>query len=107
MTWPELGTTLHTAGLKAAYHHFNKKQKLPFVVYGQDGRDDFYADDLHYVQIVDGYVELYADTKQPDLEEKIETALTAQKIPYSWEIETWIDSEKVYMVRWAINFIGG
>lgn len=106
MTWGELGTILRATGMPAAYHHFNTPQKLPFIGYGQDGRDDFNADNIHYVKIIDGYVELYTDKKQPDLEEKIETALTENKIPYGWEIETWIDSEKVFMVRWAINFIG-
>lgn len=107
MTWGEFGATIRTTGLRAAYHHFNTPQKLPFIVFAQDGRDDLNADNTHYVKIIDGYVELYTDTKQPDLEESIETTLAEHQIPYSWENEIYIDSEKIYMVRWAINFIGG
>lgn len=107
MTWGELGIILHTTGINAAYHHFNKKTKPPFMVFAQDGRDDLNADNIHYLQIVDGYVELYTETKQPDLEQAIENTLTEHNIPYGWENEIFIESEKVYMVRWAIDFIGG
>lgn len=107
MTWVELKAILKDAGFNAAYDRFNKPQKLPFVAYYQDDRNDFHADDLPYLRLVNGVIELYMSEKNPQLEDRMEEALEAGKIPYRLSFSDYSIEEKVHLTRWYINFIGG
>lgn len=107
MTWDEFGGILKPLKIPAAYGVFKHPTKPPFLVYGTEGESDFMADDQHYIPIVDGYLELYCDKKEPLLEQRIKNTLTANQIVYHFSNETFIQSEKIYLVRWAVTFLGG
>ena len=49
-------------------------------------------------------IELYTDNKSFDLEERVEDALAGAGLTYS-RSETYIDSEKLYMVAYATEII--
>lgn len=96
--------------LPMAYYQFpdddpaNPAPAPPFAVYYYTGDNDLKADDKNYQKIRALTVELYTDNKDFDLENTVETALTAAGFVYS-KSETYIDTEKLYMVSYYMEVI--
>lgn len=100
----ELKGILRTSGLPVAYRAFPERQAppLPFICFQETGSHNTGADGIvwHSAKRID--VELYTDHKDPEAEEKLETALTAAGI-YFESYETYIDSEKMYQITYEIE----
>lgn len=107
MTWADFRQIILQLGIPVAYGTFKVTQSPPFLSYGQDGRSDLMADNIHYLKITDGYLELYTAQKDTTTENKIEEILTSHGFAWSWEYENFLDSENLVMVRWEFDFIGG
>ena len=107
MTHSGIFNILKSAGIPFAYHHFSEPQKLPFGAWGVSGEPDLLADDTHYAGITSAYVELYSEKKDQKNENKIKKVLSDNEIDYAFEYEAYIESEKMFVVRWSIQFIGG
>lgn len=105
MTLEEIKTELETSGFPVAYGAFFEKQELPFVVFAEEVQDDVMADDEHYQEITNGYVELYTDKKDKSKENVIKAILENTQIAYEKENEIFIEKERMFMVRWSFSYI--
>jgi tRNA G10 N-methylase Trm11 len=105
MTINELKNLLKSTGIPVAYHHFNSPQNRPFIVFALDGEDDLMADDQHYTEIKTGYIELYTDIKDFDAENLVKTLLNNPKLAFEKENDAYIESEKMFYVRWSFSLI--
>ncbi len=106
MTLEELKKAL-AAIAPTAYRVFKKKVNPPFIVYALEGEDDLKADNVHYFEIADGFVELYTTKKEPAREKAVTNALDALEIPWEKENEDYIPGQRMMYVRWSIQLIGG
>ena len=93
-------TDLQSTGLPVAYRFFQKPQATPFIVYYQTDSNNFPADNKVYQHIMGYTIELYTDTKRPDLEALVEQALEN----YVWEkSEEYVDSEKCFEIIYDVE----
>lgn len=85
MTTQEIAAMVAEIGVPYAYRQFTKAtaQPPPFVCFYLDGSDNFYADDQVFQSVETLIVELYTDTKDFALEERVEAILDAHDLP--WE----------------------
>lgn len=91
-------------GIPFAYDHFAEGESPdpPFICYLLSGSDNFAADGRVYFKINDVSIELYTDTKDLLVEQKLEDVLDKYGIFYE-KSETWIDSEKLYEVLYQFE----
>ena len=91
-------------GLPFAYDHFaaGESPAPPFICYLTPGSDNFAADGRTYYKINIVNIELYTDTKDPSVEQKVESVLDANGIFYD-KTEVWIESEKLYEVLYQFE----
>lgn len=91
-------------GLPFAYDHFAEGEypAPPFICYLTPGSDNFAADGRAYYKINIVNIELYTDTKDPSVEQKVESVLDANGIFYE-KTEVWIESEKLYEVLYQFE----
>lgn len=106
MTLQEVANVISSIGLPFAYHHFpeNTGQQPPFICYYYPRSNDMIADDTNYQKINELVIELYTDNKDFALENTVESVLKAHDFVYSSE-ETYIESEKMYMVVFYMGVI--
>ena len=95
---------LEELGRPFAYDHFaeGESPETPFICYLSPGSDNFAADGKVYYKINEIHIELYTDSKDPELEERLEDSLDAASIFYE-KSETWIESEKLYEVLYTFE----
>ena len=100
----EIITILEELGIPFAYDHFAEGEgpDPPFICYRCPNSDNFAADGTVYFPITEIDIELYTDRKDPDIEKKLEDALTEKDIFFD-KTETWIDSEKLYEVLYSFE----
>lgn len=102
MTLEAFNTLLETTGLQVAYRNFNKRQELPFICYMVAGSNNFSADGVVYRKVDIIHVELYTAIKSPEIEEKVEKALSS----FFWQkTENYIDSERCYQIVYELEVI--
>lgn len=91
-------------GIPFAYDHFaeGESPEPPFLCYLLPGSDNFAADGVVYHRISQVHVELYTDSKDPAVEEKVTAVLDRHGIFYD-QTETWIESEKLYEVLFSFK----
>lgn len=110
MTYKDVAEMVDGIGLPFAYDHFPEDDPAqpapppPFICFYFDGSDDLAADDLNYQRIRPLTLELYTDNKDFSLEETVEAALNSAGLVFSRE-ETYIDSERMYMVTFLAEVI--
>ena len=87
-----------------AYDHFSEGESPdpPFICFLFPSSDNFSADNIVYAGFKILHIELYTDEKNPELEEKVESVLTAHEL-YWEKTEVWIESEKMYDVLYAMS----
>lgn len=88
---------IKSMGLPFAYDHFAEGESPapPFICYLTPGSDNFAADGRAYYKINIVNIELYTDSKDPSVEQRVESVLDANGIFYD-KTEVWIESEKLY-----------
>ena len=101
MTLEELYQTLQQLNLPIAYSHFKSPLKPPYLVYLVEDTQNFGADNRVYHQIENLVIELYTSKKDIILEKKLEALLNEKEFYYE-KVETYIDSEKLYEVRYEL-----
>ena len=101
MTYAEIATMLSAVGVPFAYHHFEEGsgQQPPFITFYYEGENDLKADNINYQLVRPLTIELYTNNKDFVLEAAVEAVLTANGLAYS-RSETYIDSERMYMVTY-------
>ena len=108
MTLSELYTALNDIpGFKdkVVYHHWPTPESipaLPFIVYMEEGSDNFGADNIVYKAINNVRIELYTENKDTTSESAIENMLTSNTI-YWEKDETYIDDERCYEIIYSIE----
>lgn len=90
-------------GLPCRYSHFEEAQKPPFLVYLGNGQDQFRADDTTYWKNNEYQVEYYFTKKDPDQEETIEQAFLEAGFRYDKSADTYIESDKVFVIYYYVN----
>lgn len=100
----ELVAIISEMGIPFAYDHFaeGESPEPPFLCYLLPGSDNFAADGMVYHRISQVHVELYTDSKDPAVEEKVTAVLDRHGIFYD-QMETWIESEKLYEVLFSFE----
>ena len=91
-------------GIPFAYDHFAEGEAVdpPFICYLLPDSDNFAADGKVYFKANEVHIELYTDTKDPSVEQKVESVLDANGIFYD-KTEVWIESEKLYEVLYQFE----
>lgn len=84
-------------GFPFAYHHFaeGESPNPPFLLFLTPASSNFAADGKAYFKANEVHIELYADYKNPVLEEQVEAVLDRHGIFYN-KTEAFIESEKLY-----------
>lgn len=100
----ELVAMISEMGIPFAYDHFaeGESPEPPFLCYLLPGSDNFAADGMVYHRISQVHIELYTDSKDPAVEEKVTAVLDRHGIFYD-QTETWIESEKLYEVLFSFE----
>lgn len=106
MTYKEVATMIRSIGLPFAYHQFNEDTAVapPFVCFSYPASNDLQADNINFQRIEQLNIDLYSDDKDFDNEAAVEAVLLNNGM--SWEKnESYIDSERMYMVSYQTEFI--
>ena len=95
---------LEEAGIPFAYDHFAEGEcpDPPFICYLLPQSDNFSADGKVYLTVSSGNIELYTDSKDLTVEQKLEAVLDMHGIFYD-KTEVWIESEKLYEVLYSFE----
>ena len=106
MTYRQVAEMVSSIGVPYAYYQFPNNTGIapPFVCFYFDSSNDFAADNVNYQRIRPLVLELYTDNKDFTLEQTVENILNQNGLVYSRE-ETFLDSEKMYMVTFQTNII--
>lgn len=93
---------LEKAGLKVAYGKFKEETKLPYAIIISNGQDKFLADNKIYKKKNTYRVELYAEQKEFELEEKIENIFIENGVIYDKSADVILE-EGIYSVFYFIR----
>ena len=104
MTHEEVMAVMEEIGLPYAYHHFAEGESPapPFICYLLPQSDNFSADGKVYLKVSSVNIELYTDSKDLAVEQKLEAVLDTHGIFYD-KTEVWIESEKLYEVLYSFE----
>ena len=104
MTLEELAGMLEKTGFPFAYDHFAEGESPdpPFICYLLPQSDNFSADGKVYLKVSSVNIELYTDSKDLSVEQKLETVLDTHGIFYD-KSEVWIESERLYEVLYSFE----
>lgn len=101
MNFERLYNTLLEIGIPVTYSHFKKPVPLPYIIYLANGSRHFGADNKVYYGIEHMAIELYTENKNTELELQLESLLGDNEWFYE-KYETYIDTEKMYQVRYEL-----
>ena len=95
---------LEETGIPFAYDHFAEGESPdpPFICYLLPQSDNFSADGKVYLKVSSVNIELYTDSKDLSVEQKLEAVLDTHGIFYD-KTEVWIESEKLYEVLYSFE----
>ena len=95
---------LEETGVPFAYDHFAEGESPdpPFICYLLPQSDNFSADGKVYLKVSSVNIELYTDSKELDVEQKLGAVLDTHGIFYD-KTEVWIESEKLYEVLYSFE----
>ena len=98
MKYETIFNILNTLEIPVAYDHFNSDKNVnpPFLAYREISSDTFKADNISYVRNYNYELELVTIKKDVELQDRLETLLTNNKIPYDKKDEVWDHDEKIY-----------
>ncbi len=103
MELTEVLEKLNTLGIPVAYYKFNTPQKLPFVVYHEDGASIEGADKLNLYRRVDIAIDLYSDKKELSIEKQIEDLFSDIPLEKTPDID--IPDENMFMTTYTFETI--
>ena len=100
----DLVKLLEETGIPFAYDHFAEGESPdpPFICYLLPGSNHFSADGKVYLKVSSVNIELYTDSKDLAVEQKLEAVLDGHGIFYE-KTEVWIESEKLYEVLYTFD----
>ncbi len=100
----DLVRLLEETSIPFAYDHFAEGESPdpPFICYLLPQSDNFSADGRVYLKVSSVNIELYTDSKELSVEQKLEAVMDAHSIFYD-KTEVWIESEKLYEVLYSFE----
>ena len=100
----DLLRVLEETGIPFAYDHFAEGESPdpPFICYLLPQSNNFSADGKVYLKVSSVNIELYTDSKDLSVEQKLEAVLDTHCIFYD-KTEVWIESEKLYEVLYSFE----
>ena len=100
----DLVRLLEETGIPFAYDHFAEGESPdpPFICYLLPQSGNFSADGRVYLKVSSVNIELYTDSKDLSVEQKLEAVMDAYSIFYD-KTEVWIESEKLYEVLYSFE----
>ena len=100
----ELLNVIKEMDIPFAYDHFAEGESPdpPFICYLLPGSDNFAADGRVYLKVNEVHIELYSDSKDPALENRVEDVFDKNEIFYN-KSEVWIESEKLYEILYTFE----
>lgn len=104
MTIQQVKAMLNNIGLPYAYHHFAEGEAptLPYVIYYYPDTSNFAADDKVYKAALDLTIEFYSKKRDLEKEWIIEDEMYLYGLFWQ-KHEVYIESEKVYMIRYEME----
>lgn len=107
MSLSELYQQLRSLGYPCAYHHFEegRSPKPPFLLYLVTESKNVGADNLTYHKELSVAIEIYTSKKNIDLERQVEGLLDVHLL-YFDKVESYITSEKLYLISYSITIKG-
>ena len=106
MTHAQVASMIASVGVPYAYYQFSNKtaQEPPFICFFYPNNNDFLADDSNYQKVEHLVVELYTDNKNFELEQTVETVLSANGLVYSRD-EEYLDDERMFEVVYEMDVV--
>ena len=101
MTLDKVCKMLKQIELPLAYNHFKSEQNPPYLVYMISETESFAADNKVYHKEDRFAIELYTAKKDTLLETRLEVLLEDHEVYYE-KYEAYIDTEKMYQIRYEI-----
>ena len=100
----DLVRLLEGTGIPFAYDHFAEGESPdpPFICCLLPQSNNFSADGKVYLKVSSVNIELYTDSKDLSVEQKLEAVLDTHGIFYD-KTEVWIESEKLYEVLYSFE----
>lgn len=98
MKLSELRALLETLKIPVKYRAFKEGEapNLPYLLFYVEGNDGtLFGDNQNYFSVKNVTIELYAEEKDLELEERLETLLDGMKIEYTY-FETYIETESIF-----------
>ena len=104
MTHNDVMKALEELSLPVAYDHFAEGESPdpPFICFLYPKNIPFGADNTVYYQLHELDIELYTDTKNPPLEQRVERLLSEHEMFFQ-KSEVWIEEEKLYEVLYEVT----
>lgn len=103
-TLTELGQALNTL-YPTRYLKFNRKADDKFIVYTDEGQEDFFADDKTYVEVTTVDIDFYSTTKDIQAERRIKELLRNNKLNYDVSNTTYLNNEDLYLITFTVELI--
>lgn len=106
MTYLEVANIIKQIGLPFAYYSFpiNQAPNLPYLIYYYPNNEDFSADNINYIPIVQMNIELYTKQKDFELEKNIEDIFKENGLFYD-KSETFIQQEQMFEILYEFNLM--
>lgn len=100
----DLVKLLEGTGIPFAYDHYAEGESPdpPFICYLLPQSNNFSADGKVYLKVSNVNIELYTDSKDLAVEQKLDAVLDTHGIFYE-KTEVWIESEKLYEVLYSFE----
>lgn len=110
MTRTQIAELVGSFGIPTALNHFPADQirtiAPPYIVLDYPEDDDFKADNTNYLKVDALSVDLYTETMDFELIDRIGDALSAAGFVYD-VTRTWITSEKMYQISFNTEVLNG
>ncbi len=103
MELTEVKKRLKTLGIPVAYYKFNTPQKLPFIVWHEDGARIEGADKMNLYRRVDIAIDLYSEKKELSIEKQIEDLFSDIPLDKTPDID--IPEENMFMTTYTFETI--
>ena len=103
-TLAELGQALNTL-YPTRYLKFNRKADDQFIVYTDEGQEDFFADGENYVEVTTVDIDFYSTTKDIQAERRIKELLRNNKLPYDVSNTTYLNNEDLYLITFTVELV--
>lgn len=106
MTYQEVKTLIASVGVPCAYYQFtaDTAQAPPFICFYFDDSNDEPADNVNWAKVRTLIIELYTDEKDFELEESIESVLSANELFFT-RSEVYLGDERMMMVTYQTQVV--